>query len=1102
MKKKILSLLLACVMVFGVFIPVNFMPETEIIADAATTYPTTKYAPIEIDTYQELDEALRQAYNGMVLKLTADLTVGANSKDYTLKPDMANATVVLDLNGHDITYTQLQNTNFKGIDLYCSNSNFYIINSVYDHGDEKATIGGVTTGFSFIYLENSTASCYIGPGVEIKGSSKWALVCLDFFKNFIMYESDITVNSVLAENTTDCIMIDPGQGNCSVYNNSTFQLNRCDLTTKRGDCIDLQYVGTFTANTAGTMKFKLNHTRLFVNDTKAYAINLSHPTNASSNVEVGSLSFNEGVVTVAGYLPSLGTGRGEGNYNVGGKIQNVYSGCDLYFFNSLLRKSVAAGGCAHSAHEDIFACSVSSGHVRICTKCQADFFYSGHTYKNYKAPTADSEGNTGGYGCACGYTTYYKLPAETPINPFSNVTEVATWSSLALALNTTKPTTIKLKSDITVDDDNNSYTITPKVRGNLVIDLNGYDLTINSDKTKYLFDLSKATYGELGTNLSIVSSTEGGGGDVVLNTNQKGAAVVMLANKANSFTASRVGIILGTETDVTTDAYAQTFAIDCSAAHQLNIYTADVYNYKQNGTAIRFNSEAANTFNNTTVRIYRSAFKFKTFGIDFNNSAAVTASSFKDFTISNNNYFTPLNSTAKVLDINGSSNTIKLSDIVDTDFHFVDGTYSVSPDKTVAYDNFTAGKEYWTKWRWNSSNQCAHTDFVTVLYAEFGSYQYCTRCKKAFAQDHHIIVDGSRTTYADCENDGEIFYICDDTGCGYEYSVKDISTGHVPHTDDEGEDIIYNVCPATCEKDGVKQAYYECIYCDQSKPGYILAETNEWVPQEYYDQYIHAKKLGHMKVDVTAKPATCAETGYKDGYYVCIQVNGCGCYFDKSTGLEVPASEVVIPRTSHNVSLVKGTPATCTVNGTIDHYKCSTCSKLFSDSAAKKEITDITDKATGHSVTKVKAVKPTCTKNGTIEHYKCSKCSKLFSDSAAKKEITNITDKASGHSYSWVVTKEAKVGVEGEKANKCKTCGDVKETQKIPALEPEYILGDVDMNGEVKAADARLALRASVGLETLSATQKKAADADKNGEIKAADARLILRCSVGLETLK
>lgn len=64
------------------------------------------------------------------------------------------------------------------------------------------------------------------------------------------------------------------------------------------------------------------------------------------------------------------------------------------------------------------------------------------------------------------------------------------------------------------------------------------------------------------------------------------------------------------------------------------------------------------------------------------------------------------------------------------------------------------------------------------------------------------------------------------------------------------------------------------------------------------------------------------------------------------------------------------------------------------------------------------------------------------------------------------------------------------------------IPGDVDLDGSVTAADARLALRASVQLETLSAEKSVNADADRSGKITAADARLILRRSVGLETLE
>ena len=61
-------------------------------------------------------------------------------------------------------------------------------------------------------------------------------------------------------------------------------------------------------------------------------------------------------------------------------------------------------------------------------------------------------------------------------------------------------------------------------------------------------------------------------------------------------------------------------------------------------------------------------------------------------------------------------------------------------------------------------------------------------------------------------------------------------------------------------------------------------------------------------------------------------------------------------------------------------------------------------------------------------------------------------------------------------------------------------IGDVDGNGTVEPSDARLALRASVGLEELEGTVSFVrADYDQNGTISAGDARMILRTAVGLE---
>lgn len=87
--------------------------------------------------------------------------------------------------------------------------------------------------------------------------------------------------------------------------------------------------------------------------------------------------------------------------------------------------------------------------------------------------------------------------------------------------------------------------------------------------------------------------------------------------------------------------------------------------------------------------------------------------------------------------------------------------------------------------------------------------------------------------------------------------------------------------------------------------------------------------------------------------------------------------------------------------------------------------------------------------------------------------------------------------------------GDVAATEmliqvfdKSSKVLSEYkvvVMYDADSDGAIASSDARLALRASVGLETLSACAAKAADIDDNKKIDSSDARAILRKSVGLD---
>ncbi len=97
-----------------------------------------------------------------------------------------------------------------------------------------------------------------------------------------------------------------------------------------------------------------------------------------------------------------------------------------------------------------------------------------------------------------------------------------------------------------------------------------------------------------------------------------------------------------------------------------------------------------------------------------------------------------------------------------------------------------------------------------------------------------------------------------------------------------------------------------------------------------------------------------------------------------------------------------------------------------------------------------------------------------------------------------------------DKATAVSATGDVVSYAGTPASNTEmkitkaaattdFIPGDVDGDGEVIAKDARLALRASASLETLSELAAKAADVDGNGRILANDARQILRFSAKLQ---
>ncbi|MBR2414748.1 MAG: leucine-rich repeat protein, partial [Clostridia bacterium] len=136
----------------------------------------------------------------------------------------------------------------------------------------------------------------------------------------------------------------------------------------------------------------------------------------------------------------------------------------------------------------------------------------------------------------------------------------------------------------------------------------------------------------------------------------------------------------------------------------------------------------------------------------------------------------------------------------------------------------------------------------------------------------------------------------------------------------------------------------------------------------------------------------------------------------------------------------------------------------------------------------------TCNEEGELT-LTCSLCGETQAQSIP-------VDKTKHEWNDGEITTPPTVDNEGIKTFTCTVCGDTY-TENVDRLDPPTVTfdcGDIDGNGEITSADARLALRASVGLETLSAEAGQAADVDGDEKVTSADARLILRYSVGLES--
>ena len=347
-----------------------------------------------------------------------------------------------------------------------------------------------------------------------------------------------------------------------------------------------------------------------------------------------------------------------------------------------------------------------------------------------------------------------------------------------------------------------------------------------------------------------------------------------------------------------------------------------------------------------------------------------------------------------------------------------------------------------------------------------------------------------------------------------------------------GHKYVETVVPPTCASDGY--TFHKCSVCSDEYKDNIITDRNAHVFETTalteptcteaghktekcticgFVQETDLPAAGHSYVD-TVVPPTCTQKGYtlhkcsvclnetKDNY-----TNTVAHTYEKQT-----------------------TPAGCTEDGS-NVYTCTVCGYSYSEKIP----------APGHMWDDGVIARPaTKTRRGILK-YTCNVCGETRNEdipalsddddtnNTTKPDDTNITTKPDNTSK--VEIKEGETSISVDESSKYfkvvppksaglsyaefkglfKTAPEIKNSDedkvatsnKVTANGETYtiiLLGDLDSNGKITAADARLILRISAKLDAPTETARLAGDLDSNGKITAKEARSVLRFSARLQS--
>lgn len=600
--------------------------------------------------------------------------------------------------------------------------------------------------------------------------------------------------------------------------------------------------------------------------------------------------------------------------------------------------------------------------------------------------------------------------------------DVSTFEELKYALeNFSSGANIVLKNDISVTDDGKDCSIKITDYGAVTLDLNGYDIFVDSKATKYLFDVTGQARLYFVTRRSDMRSV------IRFNTVAPGAATVRASHNFVEIHNVNVDFTMGSDAAyVSTTDNSDTAIFYIEKGSEMNIYKGIIHNGMNNGNGVVV---AANEINKqklslniggyAEIEVWKYCVSF-----DPSNIRNVKFGSVRFESINSN---TGLYERIKV----PSGNSATLSDLWYTSQSgsgaavYVGGMYTIQSRKVtdIKKADIIADKV---------CESLNNAEYFTLLQCAGGHIRICGTCFMAYNGVEQHTMRHQTGLAASCTTDGRTTgETC--TVCSYS------STKIIPK---KGHDMDYNpAVEVSCGVNGIKEHYF----CNNCKGYFADAEGKTPIHQNEIT-IVNNHKITYLP----ERPATCTEEGLTSG----VKCETCGkiteeqkvvpakghtvenittpvsptCSKEGRTAgekctvcLTVIEESVVIPKLEHTVKITEGYPATCTQPGLSYGEVCLVCGTVLKN---REPIP-----AKGHTETVYEGKKATCKEEGLTDGLVCSDCGLVLKDREKIAKGAHVPENIKG--------KEASCKEEGlTNGSKCSVCDLVLEKQeKIPVTD-------------------------------------------------------------------